>query len=132
MTASPHDHSRPGRGAQLATMRLLRAILADDRTAIRRAAVAGGCPACTAVAVAAYGLVPGWGTNPRRTTVKRCSREVLAAWWQYGPLGSLGPVVQSGRARRPVKAEVAGSNPVRSAASARPPTGAAGPGYPVG
>jgi hypothetical protein len=51
-----HDHSRPGRAAQLATMALIRAIIADDRAAIRRAAVAGGCPACNAVAVATYGF----------------------------------------------------------------------------
>ena len=44
-----HDHSRPNRAAQLAAMTLMHALIADDRAAIRRAAVAGGCPACTAV-----------------------------------------------------------------------------------
>ena len=51
-----HDHSRPNRAAQLATMALMHALIADDRDAIRRAAIAGGCPACNAVAAATWGL----------------------------------------------------------------------------
>jgi hypothetical protein len=74
-----HDHSRPGRGAQLATVQLLRAILADDRTAIRRAAVAGGCPACTAVAVAAYGLTLVQSFTGQPAITPELARAVLAA-----------------------------------------------------
>lgn len=35
-------------------MALMRALVADDRAAIRRAAIAGGCPACNVVAVATW------------------------------------------------------------------------------
>jgi hypothetical protein len=49
--SSEHDHSRPDRAAQLAAVRLVGALLADDRPAIRDAA-ATGCGACTAVAAA--------------------------------------------------------------------------------
>ncbi len=51
-----HDHSRPNRAAQKAAMALMRALLADDQAAVRRAAIAGGCPACNAVAVATWGM----------------------------------------------------------------------------
>jgi hypothetical protein len=53
-TGDPHDHSRPGRAAQLAAMALMRAIIADDRAALRRAAIAGGCGPCNAVAAATW------------------------------------------------------------------------------
>lgn len=74
MTSDRHDHTRPGRAAQLAAMAMIRALLADDKTAIRRAAVAGGCPACNTVAVASWVLTAsGRGMTPER------ARAILAA-----------------------------------------------------
>ncbi len=78
MTGDPHDHDhqdqdqpaepepadepededepahRPGRADQLAALTTLRAVLTGDDPGAHDAAASGACPACTAIAVAAF------------------------------------------------------------------------------
>ena len=74
-----HDHSRPNRAAQLATLHLARAILADDRPAIRRAAIAGGCPSCNAVAAMTFGFALASTLAGERVGVSRELAGVMLA-----------------------------------------------------
>jgi hypothetical protein len=57
MTASPHDHSRPGVPEQRAVLRVNRAILrgATPEDA-RQAAGDGACPECAVTVAAAFGI----------------------------------------------------------------------------
>ena len=52
---SPHEHDRPDQAAMLAALDLTEAILTTDEPATRQAA-SGGCPACTAIAAASFGI----------------------------------------------------------------------------
>ena len=56
MTASPHDHDRPGIADMRAALHVTRVILnsADLKTAHQAAEV--GCPACIATAGISYGI----------------------------------------------------------------------------
>ena len=76
---SEHDHSRPNRAAQKAVMALVRALVADDRAAIHRAAIAGGCPACNAVAVAAWWVTFALALAGQPAMTPEFGRVILAA-----------------------------------------------------
>ena len=83
-----HDHVRPNRAAQLATLALFRAALDGDRAAIRKAAIAGGCGSCNAVSATWFGITvvqslpgmtPELAESAIRAAVEATEREMRSA-----------------------------------------------------
>ncbi len=73
-------------------------------------------PPSSAPVASGTGNMPPWGDLRHSATVKRCSKERRPSNRRTARLTPLRTCGAAWSARRPVKAEVAGSNPVRSAA----------------